>query len=52
MAKWTSSTGNTVEVLPWMEKGFKFISLDCIEIIGGTVAYGRVEMTWVPDEND
>lgn len=52
MAKWISSTGNTVEILPWMEKGFKFISLDCNEIIGGSVACGRIEMVYVPDEND
>ena len=52
MAKWTSSTGNTVEILPWMEKGFKFISLNCKESVGGGVAYGRVEMVWIPDNKD
>lgn len=52
MAKWTSNTGNTVEILPWMEKGFKFISLNCEEVLGGTMAHGKVEMVYVPDEND
>ena len=52
MAKWTSSTGNTVEILPWMEKGFKFISLDCNECVGGSVAHGRVEMVYLPDDRD
>ena len=52
MAKWTSSTGNTVEILPWMEKGFKFISLNCEEVVGGTMAHGRVEMVYVPDQKD
>ena len=52
MTKWTSSTGNTVEVLPWMEKGFKLISLDCEEIVGGVMAHGRVEMVYLPDGKD
>lgn len=50
--KWISSTGNTVEIIPWMDKGFKFISLDCKENIGGSVAFGKVEMVYVPDPKD
>lgn len=50
--KWTSNTGNTVEILPWMDKGFKLISLDCKESIGGKEACGRVEMVYIPDRED
>lgn len=44
MGKWLSSNGDTVTILPFTDNGFKFITLDCEEIIGGRVASGRIEM--------
>lgn len=44
MGKWLSSNGNTVTILPFTDKGYKFITLDCEEIIGGKIASGRIEM--------
>lgn len=52
MSEWTSTLGNTVEILPWMEKGFKFLSLDCNESIGGREAVGEVNLVYIPDNND
>lgn len=50
MGKWISSTGNTVSILPWTDKGFKFITLDCEEYIGGRIAEGNI--TLVHDGNE
>lgn len=44
MGKWLSSNGNTVTILPFTDNGYKFITLDCEEIIGGKFATGRIEM--------
>lgn len=44
MGKWISSTGNTVTILPWTDNGYKFITLDCEEVLGGTCAHGRIQM--------
>lgn len=44
MGKWISVNGNTVSILPFTDEGYKFITLDCEEYIGGKFASGRIEM--------
>ena len=44
MGKWIGTNGNTVTILPFTDKGYKFITLDCEEIIGGKFANGKIEM--------
>lgn len=44
MGKWISTSGNTVTISPFNDKGYKFITLDCEESIGGKFAHGRIEM--------
>ena len=44
MGKWIGPTGNTVTILPWTDKGFKFYVLDCREVLGGDIACGSIKM--------
>lgn len=44
MGTWKSTNGNTVSVLPFTDSGYKFITLDCEETIGGKIAGGLLTM--------
>lgn len=44
MGKWIGTNGNTVTITPFTDCGYKFITLDCEETIGGKFAKGHIEM--------
>lgn len=44
MGTWKSTNGNTISILPFTDSGYKFITLDCVETIGGKVAGGIITM--------
>ena len=50
MGKWTDVKGTTVSITPFTDNGFKFVTLDCDEVLGGKLASGTIEM--VHDGND
>lgn len=40
--KWTSSQGTTVQILPFFDHGYGFLSIDLRETIGGEIAGGTI----------
>lgn len=44
MGKWIGPNENTVTILPFTDKGFKFITLDCEEYVCGYIARGIITM--------